>query len=146
MREIMKEQTWDWKTLLAPAAGPLPSRQERCDGSCFSTASKSRAEWNGMHRLSPQTVWPLSIFFSPGFVQRHLISTVFFFILNSKCGHLEGFKSFIHWSDCETRRWVLKHLRSLPDRRPVITQLQGGVAASSQVARLFFTFDLLLAR
>lgn len=136
MTETLREQTWDWKTLLAPAAGPLSSRQKQWDGSCFSSASKSGAERNGMHRQSPQTVWPLSIFF-PGFVRRHLVSAGFF---EFQMWHSEGSKSFIHWSDCETRRWVLKHLGSLPDRRSVITQLQGGVAAFNQVARLFFTF------
>lgn len=33
------------------------------------------------------------------------VGTASLLISNSKCGHLEAAKSFIHWSDCETRRW-----------------------------------------
>lgn len=138
MTETLREQTWDWKTLLAPAAGPLSSRQKQWDGSCFSSASKSGAEWRGMECTdSRHKLFGPFPFFFPGFVRRHLVSAGFF---EFQMWHSEGSKSFIHWSDCETRRWVLKHLGSLPDRRSVITQLQGGVAAFNQVARLFFTF------
>lgn len=57
-----------------------PSRQDRNSGTGAVSAQPPRAERSGEEWNAPQTVWTLSIFFSPPyFVRRHLVSAGVFF-------------------------------------------------------------------
>lgn len=56
-------------------------------------------KWNEVRRgvagVATNSIWSFLALFH---------GTTSLLTLNSKCGHLK-LKSFIHWSDCETRRW-----------------------------------------
>lgn len=68
---------------------------------------ESGVEWSGVECAERVGRNRCKLFGPPIFLGGGALfgGTASLLISNSKCGHLEAAKSFIHWSDCETRRW-----------------------------------------